>query len=140
MKLFLNFAAYLFTAGFFGHDLHYTLKYFGVSYTSIFFLMGLFWFHALILWVESGRGIIDSPAAHRTIFWMRMILLGLSIMVVLKETIPWRHWDQVDLACLAECLISIMMVIFPDKVFWLMFRLKSKRRIRRAKAINTDNA
>jgi hypothetical protein len=128
MRHLIVFAGFIFTSGFFAHDIHYTLKFIGVSLTSLFFLIGLFWFHILVFLKESGAGVIDSAKANKTILVLRLIIITLSIVSCLKEHFSnTRRPFLLTLENIIEGLISIILVVFPEIMFKLLFHIKGKR-------------
>lgn len=136
MRILLLLMGFVLTSGFFAHDVHYTIKFIGIGLTSIVFLAGLFWFHILVFLKESRLAIVNSAKARNTIHKLRLIIFGLTALSCVAE-----HYSQlgvnhfISVKNVAECVISFILILFPEIIFRLLFCLKRKKSTEKQKKI-----
>jgi hypothetical protein len=117
------------TAGFFAHDLYYTEKYVGLTIASLVFLTAVLSFHILVFVRHAGLAVVASKGSNQTIERMRIFMISLTLffsVVDCAQEIQLQNQAYSSFKSISTTILSLIIVVFPELVFKVIFLLKKK--------------
>jgi hypothetical protein len=129
LSLLQKFMAVTLTTGFIAHDYYYINKYVIISLVTAFFLTAILWFHTLVFLHMAGYTEIISEAEAKNINRLRAVVAVITILLTFSDTVNQVVINKLPLLTyknITEAVFSLLLVIFPEMVFKMIFKYRRK--------------